>query len=1228
MSTSGCGHVMGLAANTCRSRSFYIMISLLVIGTGWTYAPIWDCDFCTVHDMVCVSGNAVVLSGFAGRSWWWSLRNVETGLWMPLSWLSLISDSSLWGPTPRGYHLTNLCLHLVNVPLVVAVLSKATDRPLRSVIAGALFGLHPVNVATVARISHRPLLLASCFGLLSLYLYLVAERTGRRGWMWASFLAFLGALLSHPFLAMLPMIFLLFHLWPMCGHRQRKLTRQAVGGTPSDATRATLRGQATGLAVSGIWAIARSRWLRGTWPFLAASSMFSLIAMGALLKASQSSFVSLPQDGSRVAQWLLACLGYLEKLVWPRRLAAGYYDQSGRPPAIAWCAAAIVLAAVTRLSAKVVTRTPAMLIGWGWYVCGFLPFICIPWNVPAQLASGNVYFASVGVFLAAVWGVAEVVAAGKRMLRVGAYAGTLVGIVALSACSRAEVAKWESTVSVYQNAIGCDLANPTAEAELGTALLVQKRCDEAIEHLEAAIRFNPEMASAHFDLGMAWRLLGHPSRAIDHFKRSLSDHALRGTADLMIAEVYFEADDYAMARSYIGQALASKLPGAAPLELLARICEEQSDFRGAVLCRKRVLELDASQPQAHLSLALDYRHEHDLKKAIAEFELIGDNEDMVGAASLELARTLSMSGNVNAARSLLEGATSDPTVAEEARSELAALNGEAVDGPISFARLSPNWADELLIDRLNAIHRDVTTGSQLAQRYFDQGLAYLYSFDHTRALRSFKAAAANDSKCAMAFWGIAMANGPEMNMMDVSPARQRAGWRAAVRAVSLSERATPIERALIEAVARRFSDPPTEAREGLDEAYADAMRQVVRRFPTDADVGALTAEAIMDLHPWDLWTLGGNPKDDAKEIQAILQAVLTHNSHHLFAEHLWIHFWEPSPYPQRAQKAADDLRTAAPPLAHLMHMPSHLYVRMGRWKEAVEVNEKAIEVEKATGRVVRGNRHYSIMHEYHMLAYAASMLGNSEKALAATRDIVTALPYGGVPRLRNETDMWIALPYKIHLRFGQWDAMLAEPCPSPAWPIAQAFWRYARGIAFAATGLIESAKEEQAAFLKCRAGFSDADRVRGIPVADLLGIADFMLSGEILYREGKTERAITDLTAAVRKEDGLKYTEPPAWIIPARHALAAILLDAGRLENAERVYRDDLTRNPGNGWSLYGLAKSLQMQGRTSEAMRAFDQFREAWRHADLAICSSCLCVKHVGEDGTEMSPFAVGHAK
>jgi tetratricopeptide (TPR) repeat protein len=523
-------------------------------------------------------------------------------------------------------------------------------------------------------------------------------------------------------------------------------------------------------------------------------------------------------------------------------------------------------------------------------------------------------------------------------------------------------------------------------------------------------------------------------------------------------------------------------------------------------------------------------------------------------------------------------------------------------------------ASEPLYDGLGTYSRKITTRNAKAQRYFDQGLALLHGFNHRGAIRSFQEAARLDPRCAMAHWGTAIAAGPHINYPLVPQPMAELAWKELTLAKQNASNASEVERALIDALSKRYAYPQPEDRAPLDQAYANAMREVWKRFPNDVDVGALFAEAMMDLRPWNQWTLEGQPNPGTEEIIATLDAALKLNPRHPFANHLYIHAVEASPHPERADAAADRLRKLQPGLAHNVHMPSHIDIRRGRWHEAIATNAKAVQADKRF-RKATGNRPLGLFpmyaaHNQHMLAYAALMTGQSKLAMRYVREMMKDLPAEFVKENAALVESFGAVPMEVMVRFGRWDDILAEPENYPDYmPFARAFHHGARAIALAAKSNTENARKEQAIFRELVQRVPKETAVSNNTAESIVAVANHMIEGEILIAERKLDPGLEELRAALTLEDVLKYDEPPSWMIPLRHTIGANLMAAGRFAEAEQIYRDDLKRLPENGWSLFGLSEALaaqQKDGAELEATRA--RFNKVWAKADVKITSSCLC--------------------
>ena len=505
---------------------------------------------------------------------------------------------------------------------------------------------------------------------------------------------------------------------------------------------------------------------------------------------------------------------------------------------------------------------------------------------------------------------------------------------------------------------------------------------------------------------------------------------------------------------------------------------------------------------------------------------------------------------------------------------------------------------------LGTVHHPVGTRSQAAQRFFDQGLRLCYAFNHDEAIRSFGEAARLDSTCAMAWWGIALAHGPNINL-PMSPEAEQQALDALARARALLPQTTASDRAYVEALATRYGAPVGQNRAQRDSAYADAMRGVMKRFPQDPDAAVLCAEALMDLRPWDLYDANGAPKPGAEEIVSILEKAVADHPQHTGALHLYIHALEASAHPERAEAVADRLGKLAPDAGHLVHMPSHIYIRVGRYDDAASVNARAIRIDRDYIRRYDIQTMYRMMyypHNIHMQWSALCAAGRSAEASAAARELNEAVTWDMV-RQMPPMEFFRAVEYYTPARFGKWDAILALPAPPADMAVTTGIWRYTRGLAFAATGKSADAGAERESLAAVTARVS-ADAFFGLnPAKQLLEFATVLLDGEIAGRSGRTDDAVRLLTRAAALQDSLRYDEPPPWYATARQALGAVLLGAGRTQEAAEVYREDLKRFPENGWSLYGLAEAVKASGEASAP--ALRRFKKAWEKADVEISAS-----------------------
>ncbi|HEU4827984.1 MAG TPA: hypothetical protein VFT04_02200 [Gemmatimonadales bacterium] len=495
----------------------------------------------------------------------------------------------------------------------------------------------------------------------------------------------------------------------------------------------------------------------------------------------------------------------------------------------------------------------------------------------------------------------------------------------------------------------------------------------------------------------------------------------------------------------------------------------------------------------------------------------------------------------------------------------------------------------------------VMTQDALAQQYFDQGLRLFYGFNHGEAVRAFLEGERIDSSCAMCAWGAALALGPNINA-GMEPEAGRVAYAAVRRALARADRVPPRERALIQALAERYAADPGAPRAALDSAYADAMTGVAARFPNDTEVQVLHADALMNLSPWNYWTAAGEPRPATPLILERLERALAANADHPGACHLFIHAVEASD-PARAVPCAERLAALMPGAGHIVHMPGHIYVRVGRYLEAMEANRHALHADEsylegpaASRRGIYAQGYYP--HNHHFLSFAASMAGVSATAIDAARQ--TARTVG--PELARSTP-WLEnvtpVVFTTLVTFGRWNDVLAEPLPP-------ADLRYATGMAYYARGVAFAAKRRWA---EAQASLDTVRAIAGsFPAGDnqtALRIAVEALNGEIALGRGRLPAAISAFRAAVALEDGIAYTEPPTWYYPMRHSLGKALLAAKRPLEAQQVYEEDLVRFPENGWSLRGLVLALEAQRKVGAARVARERLQRAWAGADVELVGS-----------------------
>jgi tetratricopeptide (TPR) repeat protein len=503
---------------------------------------------------------------------------------------------------------------------------------------------------------------------------------------------------------------------------------------------------------------------------------------------------------------------------------------------------------------------------------------------------------------------------------------------------------------------------------------------------------------------------------------------------------------------------------------------------------------------------------------------------------------------------------------------------------------------------LGSYHMAITTRSPVAQRFFDQGLRLTYGFNHDEAIKAFREAARLDSTCAMCWWGIAYALGPNINApMDTSAVKP--AWEALKRAVRAAPHVGPRDRAYVRALEARYAADPPANRAALDSAWSRAIGEVARRYPRDDDAATLYAESLMDLRPWNYWSNAGKPRAPSTlETVAVLERVVKRRLDHPGACHFYIHAIEASTFAARAVPCAERLGNLVPGAGHLVHMPTHIYMRLGRWEDAVDHNAQAVHVDQAyvdarhpTGVYPLGY----VPHNYHVMWEALEMLGRSEEALSAARTIAEKVPADAV-RAIPPFEYYSPVVLFTLARFSRWDDALREPAPPPDLRYTTGIWHYVRGLAHGAKGDFAAAAAERDSVSAIAARIPPEMTANLNSERALLEVAEHHLAGDIAARQGRTDDAVRALRAGIAVEDELTYDEPSAWPLPLRQQLGAVLLAAGRAKEAERAYREDLVRYPRNGWSLRGLAESLKAQGRAKDGAAIEAQFRKVWARADV----------------------------
>jgi len=516
-----------------------------------------------------------------------------------------------------------------------------------------------------------------------------------------------------------------------------------------------------------------------------------------------------------------------------------------------------------------------------------------------------------------------------------------------------------------------------------------------------------------------------------------------------------------------------------------------------------------------------------------------------------------------------------------------------------------------LFDGMGNHEHPITTKDPDAQLYFNQGLVIDFAFNHAESARSFRAAQTLDSECAMCYWGEALALGPNINVTSngkvvMSDDERTSAFAAVQKAVALRDTVSEAERDYIDALAIRYNGDPTTPREPMDEAYGDAMRELHAKYPNDDDAASLFAESLMNTMPWDYWIDPENPRPLTIEVLDALETVLARSPEHPLAIHLYIHAVEASSQPERAEPYADTLVSLVPGAGHLVHMPSHIYWRVGRYADASKVNVMAASVDEAYIAACNAQGFYPAAyypHNIHFLWASSSMEGRSAVAIEAARKVAANVRIEMIDQFPG-VEFFNTIPLLALTQFGLWDEVLAEAQPPENLEYSNAVWHYVRATAFAQKGNVDAARAEYASFTPLR-DETDVVFLDSIyyPATLLLTIADALIQGEIATAEGRHDEAIGYYKIAVDTQDELPYTEPPFWYYPTRHSLGKAMLAAGDPAGAEAVYREDLTNFPRNGWSLFGLVQAMEAQDKDASEIQA--RFDLIWAQSDVTLTAS-----------------------
>ena len=508
---------------------------------------------------------------------------------------------------------------------------------------------------------------------------------------------------------------------------------------------------------------------------------------------------------------------------------------------------------------------------------------------------------------------------------------------------------------------------------------------------------------------------------------------------------------------------------------------------------------------------------------------------------------------------------------------------------------------------LGDINHPVSTNNPEAQKFFNQGLAFIYAFNHAEAINSFKQAAKLDPQLAMAYWGIAISLGSNYNVPADGPALVQA-YSNLQKAIELAPKASEHDRAYIDALSKRYSSDVGADKHKLEVDYKNAMGELSKNYPDDLDAATLYAESMMNLRPWHLWTLDGKPEENTLEIVSVLESVLRRNPNHSGANHYYIHAVEASTNAERALPSADRLGQIAPNAGHLVHMPSHVYIRTGDYYKAAKANVDAIAVDRSYIAKSGNNGLYPAMyynHNVHFLAAASAMNGRYADSMKSARELEANVK--PVVKAMPMLEMFLPYPLVSMTRFSKWDEILKEPQPDASLKITTGFWHFARGSAYASTKQVDKAETELAALQAVDKTMTDEVRMFNNTAANVLKIAELELAGRIALAKGDKKAGVDLLTQAVAAEDATSYSEPADWDLPVREVLGSVLLANGDYAPAEKVFRAEILRQPRNGRALFGLAESLRKQGKEGAAKSVQAEFEKAWQYADTKLSVSSL---------------------